>query len=47
MNLNPTANTWYVLTVAWNGTPEASYHLENPAPPPKGLHWIEASHQGS
>ena len=32
VNLNPTINTWYVLTIAWNGTPEASYHLENPAP---------------
>lgn len=32
VNLNPEANTWYVLTVAWNGAPEASYHLENPRP---------------
>jgi len=32
VNLNPGANTWYVLTVAWNGAPEASYHLENPVP---------------
>lgn len=32
VNLNPTVNTWYVLTVAGSETPEASYHLENPAP---------------
>ena len=32
INLNPTINTWYVLRVAWNGLPEMSYHLENPAP---------------
>lgn len=31
VNLNPTINAWYVLKVAWNGTPEVSYHLENPA----------------
>ncbi len=32
INLNPTINVWYVLKVAWNGVPEVSYHLENPAP---------------
>ncbi len=31
-NLNPTVNMWYVLTIAWSGTAEATYHLENPAP---------------
>lgn len=32
VNLNPSINAWYLLKVAWNGVPEASYHLENPAP---------------
>jgi hypothetical protein len=28
INLNPYANAWYVLTLSWEGTPEArSYHL--------------------
>ena len=31
-NLNPTVNRWYVLTITWSGTAEATYHLENPAP---------------
>ncbi len=32
INLNPTVNMWYVLTVTSGGTTEASYHLENRAP---------------
>ena len=32
VNLNPTIGAWYVLTVAWNGSAEGSYHLHNPAP---------------
>jgi len=33
VNLNPTINTWYLLTVAWkDGGPEPTYHLENPKP---------------
>ena len=32
VNLNPAINTWYVLTVAWNGAAEAAYHLENAGP---------------
>ena len=33
INLNPTINIWYVLTVeAQEGGPELSYHLENPKP---------------
>lgn len=32
VNLNLEVNAWYVLTVAWNGVPAVSYHLENPAP---------------
>lgn len=31
-NLNPTINAWYLLKVAWEGSPEASYHLENSRP---------------
>jgi hypothetical protein len=31
-NLNPKVNIWYVLTITWSGTAEATYHLENPAP---------------
>jgi len=30
-NLNPYANAWYVLTLSWEGSPQArSYHLESP-----------------
>jgi hypothetical protein len=32
VNLNPTVNAWYLLTVAWRGGSESSYHLENPEP---------------
>lgn len=32
INLNPRVNAWYLLTVAWEGLPEASYHLENADP---------------
>ena len=32
VNLNPTINAWYLLTVAWQGGSESSYHLENPDP---------------
>lgn len=32
VNLNPYINTWYLLTVAWNGSPETAWHLENPRP---------------
>ena len=32
VDLNPQIGAWYVLDVAWAGSPEASYHLENPKP---------------
>jgi len=33
INLNPAINSWYLLSVAWNGTPaETAWHLENPRP---------------
>ncbi len=32
LDLNPQIGAWYVLNVAWAGSPEASYHLENPKP---------------
>lgn len=32
VNLNPDINTWYLLTVAWSGSPETAWHLENPRP---------------
>ena len=32
INLNPTVNAWYVLTVAWQNGFQFSYHLENPKP---------------
>ncbi len=32
VNLNPDSNAWYLLTVAYSGSPETSWHLENPKP---------------
>jgi hypothetical protein len=32
VNLNPTINVWYLLTVARKDGSEAAYHLENPQP---------------
>ncbi len=32
VNLNPSINAWYLLEIAWAGSPEISYHLENPDP---------------
>ena len=33
VNLNPTINGWFLLTVAWTGaSSEITYHLENPKP---------------
>jgi len=32
VNLNPTINVWYLLTVVWNDGSQRSYHLENPEP---------------
>jgi hypothetical protein len=33
INLNPAANVWYVLKLEWkDGTPGATYHLENTSP---------------
>jgi hypothetical protein len=33
VNLNPAINAWYLLSVIWKeGTPETSWHLENPRP---------------
>jgi hypothetical protein len=32
VNLNPDINVWYLLTVAWSGVSETSWHLENPNP---------------
>ena len=44
INLNPTINTWYVLTLRWSdGRPEATYHLANTAPDRHDL-VLDASH---
>jgi hypothetical protein len=32
INLNPSVNAWYLLKLAWPGSPESSYHLENSDP---------------
>lgn len=32
VNLNPTIGAWYVLSVAFTGSSERAYHLENPRP---------------
>jgi hypothetical protein len=32
VNLNPTINAWYLLTVLWQDGSQSSYHLENPRP---------------
>ncbi len=34
VNLNPTINTWYLLSVVWSnaGAQESAWHLENPKP---------------
>jgi len=32
VNLNPAINSWYLLTVTWQGGSGTSYHLENPEP---------------
>ena len=32
VDLNPQIGAWYLLNVAWAGSPEVSYHLENPKP---------------
>jgi hypothetical protein len=32
VNLNPTINAWYLLTVRWGNGSESSYDLENPRP---------------
>src|SRR5271166_4165680 len=32
IDLNPQINAWYLLKLAWAGTSEATYHLENPKP---------------
>jgi hypothetical protein len=32
VNLNPSINAWYLLTLAWQDRKDATYHLENPAP---------------
>ena len=32
INLNPTINAWFLLTVAWQDGSAFSYHLENPEP---------------
>jgi hypothetical protein len=32
IDLNPQIGAWYLLKVAWSGSPEISYHLENPKP---------------
>lgn len=32
VNLHPAIGAWYLLKVAWDGSPESNYHLENPAP---------------
>lgn len=32
VDLNPQIGAWYLLKVAWAGSPEVSYHLENPKP---------------
>lgn len=38
VNLHPAINVWYVLKIAWqDGSPEAAYHLENPAPQTRKL----------
>lgn len=44
INLNPTINTWYVLTLRWSdGRPETTYHLANTAPDRRDL-VLDASH---
>ena len=32
VNLNPSANAWYVLEVSWQDGSQSTYHLENPQP---------------
>lgn len=32
INLNPRANSWYLLQLTWDGGPTTSYHLTNVAP---------------
>ena len=32
VNLNPDTNAWYLLTIAYSGSPETAWHLENAKP---------------
>lgn len=58
VNLNPSINAWYLLTLRWSdGTQEIAYHLENPNPHarkfdldeknPSGVVILEGNHQSS
>ena len=42
VDLNPQIGAWYVLDVAWAGSSQASYHLENPKPVSQKL-FLDAS----
>jgi hypothetical protein len=37
VNLNPTVNAWYLLSVLWQDGSRSSYHLENPQPRSQSL----------
>jgi len=37
INLNPAVNAWYLLTIAWQGGAEATYHLQNGQPRAQSL----------
>jgi len=46
INLSPTTNAWYLLTIAWSGTGKrAGYHLENPYPKSQELQLLSADTQ--
>ncbi|MEN8175370.1 MAG: hypothetical protein ABFS23_06385 [Pseudomonadota bacterium] len=47
VNLNPHINTWFVLSLGWDGQPvETEYHLENPDPRRQQVRLAEDFRQG-
>ena len=44
LNLNPVANTWFLLSIEWqDGRPRIQYHLENPNRTSQFLHLTDAN----